>query len=138
MYSKNDPKDEASYRGMRTKESNSKAETRAIALFVSHQGILRSKDAKKLGIHPRMIHALVESGKIEKLARGLYALPNLPGHAHPDLVTVFAKIPYGVLCLISALFFHNLTTQIPHFIYLAIQQGKKPAVPAGRFSRVIK
>lgn len=101
-------------------------EDRALQTFSSHGGILRSSDAIKLGIHPRILYRLKETGKIQLLQRGLYCFPNLPGHTNPDLVTIVMKIPSAVVCLISALYFHKLTTQIPHFIYIAVKQGYKP------------
>lgn len=103
-------------------------EERALKTFSAHGGILRSNDAIKLGIHPRTLYCLREMGKIQQLQRGLFCLPNLPGHTNPDLVTVAKKIPTGVICLISALYFHKLTTQIPHFIYVAVKKGYNPPV----------
>lgn len=103
-----------------------KLEEGAIALFQAHGGILRSCDAIRYGIHPRTLYALRDSGMVEQIQRGLFSIPGLPGHAQPDLVTVAKKVPKGVICLISALFFHRLTTQIPHFIYVAVKQGYKP------------
>lgn len=108
----------------RKKDQN--IEERALETFACHGGILRSKDAIKLGIHPRILYHLKETGKIQLLQRGLFCLPNLPGHRNPDLVTIAKKISTGVVCLISALYFHKLTTQIPHFIYIAVKQGYKP------------
>lgn len=108
------------------RKKNSNIEKQAIEIFQSHGGILRSNDAIKLGIHPRTLYGLKEEGKIEMLQRGLFCLPGLPGHTQPDLVTVAKMVPGGVLCLISALYFHRLTSQIPHFIYIAVKQGYKP------------
>ncbi|MCI0382264.1 MAG: type IV toxin-antitoxin system AbiEi family antitoxin domain-containing protein [Chlamydiae bacterium] len=108
------------------RKKNQKIEQTAIEIFKSQGGILRYKDALKLGIHPRTLYALKNAGTIEQLQRGLFCLQGLPGHTQPDFVTVAKKIPDGVICLISALFFHKLTTQIPHFIYLAVKKGYKP------------
>lgn len=108
------------------RKKNLSIEKQAIEIFQSHGGILRSNDAIKLGIHPRTLYGLKEEGKIELLQRGLFCLPGLPGHTQPDLVTVAKLVPGGVLCLISALYFHRLTSQIPHFIYIAVKQGYKP------------
>ncbi len=101
-------------------------EKRALETFRSHGGILRSSEAIKLGIHPRTLYALRDKGMLEELQRGLYCLPGLPFHSHPDLVTVSKIVPNGVICLVSSLFFHGLTTQIPHFIYIALEKGCKP------------
>jgi predicted transcriptional regulator of viral defense system len=101
-------------------------EKKALEVFKAHGGIMRSSDAIKHGIHPRTLYTLRDAGLLEQIQKGLYCLPRLPGHTQPDLVTVAKKVPNGVICLISALFFHKLTTHIPHFIYLAVRQGYKP------------
>jgi len=108
------------------RKKNKEIEKKALEIFRIHGGILRSSDAIKQGIHPRTLYALRDAGLIEQIQKGLYCLPGLPGHTQPDLVTVAKKIPQGIVCLVSALFFHRLTTQIPHFIYLAVRRGYKP------------
>lgn len=108
-----------------TKKKNQKIE-KALEIFKANGGILRSSDAIRQGIHPRTLYSLKDLGLLEQIQKGLYCLPGLPGHTQPDLVSIAKKIPSGVVCLISALFFHQLTTQIPHFIYLAVRQGYKP------------
>lgn len=111
----------------------------ALALFRQH-GILRTSDALRLGIHPRVLYALRDAGLIESLSRGLYRLADLPLLAYPDLVTVAHKIPQAVVCLISALAFHGLTTQIPHAVDVALPpqvarpQLTYPPLRAFRFS----
>ena len=75
-------------------------------------GMLHTSDAIRLGIAPRILYALRDSGAVAELARGLYRLADLPPLSQPDLVTVALKIPKGVICLISALEFHDLTKQI--------------------------
>jgi len=62
-------------------------------------------------------------GIVESLSRGLYRLAQLPPLAEPDLVSVALKVPRGVVCLVSALAYHDLTTQIPHEICLALERG---------------
>lgn len=96
---------------------------KALAAFAEHHGILRTKDALALGIHPRTLYALRDAGEIERLSRGLYRLANLPPLSHPDLVVVAQRYPKATICLISALDFHGLTTQIPHVVDVAIEQG---------------
>ena len=95
-------------------------------LFRSSGGILRTSDALKKGIHRRTLYALRDAGQLDRLERGLYRLADLPLLSEPDLVTVAHKIPRGVVCLISALSFHGLTTQIPHAIYVALKRGAEP------------
>ncbi len=92
----------------------------ALTLFREHTGILRTSDALRLGIHPRTLYALRDAGLVEPLSRGLYRLAELQPLAYPDLVTVAHKIPQVVVCLVSALAFHGLTTQIPHAVDIAL------------------
>jgi predicted transcriptional regulator of viral defense system len=96
------------------------------ALFREHGGILKTSDALRAGIHPRTLYKMRDEGIIEVLSRGLYRLGNLRPLSNPDFVTVALRIPNGVLCLISALAFHDITTQIPHEIYIAVERGSRP------------
>jgi predicted transcriptional regulator of viral defense system len=66
------------------------------------------------------------SGILEQLTRGLYRLADLPPLGNPDLVSVSLKIPNGVICLISALAYHEITTQVPHEVYVALERGTEP------------
>jgi predicted transcriptional regulator of viral defense system len=89
-------------------------------------GILRTGDALDHGIHPRTLYAMRDAGMLDRLDRGLYRLSDLPPLSDPDLVTVANKIPKGVICLISALYFHDITTQIPHAVSIAVPRGTEP------------
>ena len=62
----------------------------------------------------------VTQGELEQHTRGVFRLSGLPSLGEPDLVTVAKRVPKGVLCLISALAFHHMTTQVPHRIQLAL------------------
>ena len=97
--------------------------TRALSAFRAAGGTLRTRDALAVGIHPRTLYELRDSGRVEQLSRGLFRLAEAPPLGNPDLVTVALKIPDGVLCLISALDWYELTTQVPHEIYVAIPRG---------------
>lgn len=89
-------------------------------VFRTHGGTLRTTEALAAGIHPRTLYAMRDAGEVKPLARGIYRLGNLPPLGNPDLATVAKRIPHGVICLISALSFHDLTTQVPHEIHIAI------------------
>ena len=95
------------------------------ALFRERGGTLRTSEAPRLGIAPRTLYAMRDAGVIEPLARGLYRLADLPHLSNPDLVIVAHKIPQGVVCLVSALAYHELTTQIPHAVDIALQSGSR-------------
>jgi predicted transcriptional regulator of viral defense system len=91
--------------------------------FRSSGGVLRMNEALRAGIHRRMLYSMLEAGVIEQLSRGLYRLADLPPLGNPDLVSVSLKIPNGVICLISALAYHEITTQVPHEVYVALERG---------------
>ena len=94
--------------------------------FRSNGGVLRMNQALRDGIHRRMLYSMLEAGVIERLNRGLYRLTDLPPLGNPDLVSVSLKIPNGVICLISALAYHEITTQVPHEVYVALERGTEP------------
>ena len=94
-----------------------------IAEFKRNKGILRFSAMLKAGFHRTEIKSLVESGKIEKIGRGIYHLKSGPSLSSPDLVTVALQAPKGVICLISALSYHNATDEVPHSVSVAIPRG---------------
>lgn len=95
-------------------------ERRAEAAFRRHLGVLRTSHALKLGIHPRILYRLRDAGRLVSVTRGVYRLAELPEPSHPDLLVVARRVPQAVICLISALSFHGLTTQIPHEVHIAL------------------
>jgi predicted transcriptional regulator of viral defense system len=100
---------------------------KALAIFRQHQGVMRTSQAIGQGIAPRTLYALRDTGLITQESRGLYRLSEMPAGSYSDLIQVALKVPKGVICLISALAFHELTTQIPHYVYLALpQSSEKP------------
>lgn len=110
---------------------------RPIAIFKARPAGIHTAEALRLGIHPRTLYAMRDAGLIERLGRGLYRLTKAPPLTSPDLVTAALKVPKGVLCLISALSFHDITTQIPHAVHVALPFGtERPRLdsPQTRFS----
>ncbi|MBI3550889.1 MAG: type IV toxin-antitoxin system AbiEi family antitoxin domain-containing protein [Elusimicrobia bacterium] len=108
-----------------------------LGIFKSHGGMMRTTQALGLGIHPRDLYAMKAAGVLEQISRGLYRASGLKPLANPDLITVALKIPKGIICLISALAFHEITTQIPHEVHVALPQGsEKPRLdhPPTRFA----
>jgi predicted transcriptional regulator of viral defense system len=98
----------------------------AASVFRQHGGVLRTMEAIRFGIHPRTLYAMRDAGRLERLGRGLYRLADLPPLGHPDLVSVAIRVPDGVLCLLSALTMHGITTEIPHEIHVALKRGARP------------
>jgi predicted transcriptional regulator of viral defense system len=98
---------------------------RAVKALRTQGGVLRTVEILKAGIHPRTLYAMRQAGIVRQLGRGLYRLAEHSEFSNPDLILVAKKVPKGIICLLSALSFHNLTTQIPHEIYLALRRGSE-------------
>lgn len=79
--------------------------------------------ARALGIHPAALYELRNNGQLTELARGLYRLADMREAENPDLAVVGVRAPNAVVCLISALSYHGITTQIPAAIHLAVPRG---------------
>jgi predicted transcriptional regulator of viral defense system len=107
------------------KKANQKYE-KAKAIFREHGGILKASDAIHEGIHPRTLYEMRDKGIVEVLSRGLYRLADLRPLSNQDLISVSLRIPHGVVCLISALAFHGITSQVPHEVYIAVERVSRP------------
>ena len=111
-----------------------------IHYFRKHGGVLRFTDILKAGFHPDSLTAIEKKGKVEKIARGLYRVVDYKPGSHPDLVIASLQAPKGAICLISALSFHEATSEIPRHVDIAIPQGthanriKYPPVKFYRFA----
>ena len=111
------------YRAMSESPNTSK---RAITTFRRQGGTVRMSDALENGISRHTLYGLRDQGLIEQVSRGVYRLAELTPLSNPDLVTVALRIPKGVVCLVSALSYHELTTEIPHEVSIAVERGKEP------------
>ncbi len=112
----------------------------ARSVFEKRGGTLRTSEALAAGIHPRTLYSMRDRGELDQAGRGLFRLTDLPPLSEPDIVMVAKKVPQGVICLISALALHQLTTQIPHEIHLALPRSARhpkldgPPIQIFRFS----
>lgn len=95
---------------------------RARNVFRRAGGMLRAGQARAAGVHPRTLARMVDEGLLIRVSRGVYQLPDAP-LGDPDLAVVALKVPSGVVCLVSALAIHDLTTQIPHAVDVAVPPG---------------
>jgi predicted transcriptional regulator of viral defense system len=104
----------------------------------SHGGWLRQREALDLGVHPRWLSRLVEEGTIERVSKGLYRLAQDTGTTYESFVAAAHAVPGGVVCLLSALAYYELTTSNPSEVYLAIPRtawAPKIDYPPIRFFR---
>ena len=90
-------------------------------------GVLRVKDLSTRGIHHEHLRRLCRSGKLDRVGRGLYRLPDADVTEHATLATMAKRFPNGVICLLSALRFHGIGTQNPREVWMALCRGS--AIP---------
>jgi predicted transcriptional regulator of viral defense system len=84
--------------------------------------LLRARDVTRQGLPTIALTRLVQAGKLERVARGLYGLPGAEISEHRSLAEVSARVPRGVVCLLSALRVHEIGTQAPFEVWIAIPQ----------------
>jgi predicted transcriptional regulator of viral defense system len=96
----------------------------ALKIFRRQGGVMKTNQALMQGIHPAALYRLVDDGQLIRLARGFYRLTSAQEFSNPDLAVAAAKSPDAVVCLISALAFHGITTQVPRVVYLAVPRGR--------------
>jgi predicted transcriptional regulator of viral defense system len=102
--------------------------------------LLRARELTALGLPTVTLTRLVQAGKLERAGRGLYSLPDAPISAHRSLAEVSVRVPKGVICLLSALEVHEIGTQAPFEVWIAIPQHMvtprldRPAIRVVRMS----
>lgn len=96
---------------------------------VKRRGILRSRDLSESGIPRAYLRRLVDEGVLANPGRGLYVLADAEPSLHQSLIEACTRVPHGVICLLSALQYHGLTTQAPFEVWLAIgASARRPKV----------
>jgi len=104
--------------------------TSRILALLQQRGVVRPRDLTALGVSPNNLWRLERAGLIERVGRGLYIRMDGATSEKHTLVEAAARVPHGVICLLSALRFHELTTQNPHEVWLAIDvRARAPREP---------
>ena len=99
----------------------------------AEMGAFRLGDARSRGVHPETVYRLVRRGQLERVGRGLYRAAEAMVTEHHGLVLATMVVPNGVVCLLSALSFHGLTTQLPFEVWMALdRRAAAPRDPAVR------
>ncbi|HRE87997.1 MAG TPA: AbiEi antitoxin N-terminal domain-containing protein [Myxococcota bacterium] len=95
-------------------------------LRLARRGPIRARDLEAKGIPRSTLTRLVASGELEHVDRGLYRLADAPLTESASLAEVGKRVPHGVICLLSALQFHGLTTEVPFAVWLLIDRHARP------------
>jgi len=92
---------------------------------IRSQGVIRAKELKLLGIHQESLKRLLSQGLLVRSGRGVYTLPDIDLTENQSLIEACVRVPHGIVCLLSALRFHELTTQAPYEVWLAIANSAR-------------
>ena len=119
---------------------NPSTQTVRVLKLARQKGLLRASDLAAAGIPRVVLTRLTAIGQLERLGRGLYRLPETQTSENESLAAIALKVPQAVFCLLTALQFHELTTQLPHELWIAMPRGshapniKYPPVKMIQFS----
>ena len=103
------------------------SKTELVARMVRRSGVFRSRDLDGGGIPRQYLRQAKERGLVQQVGRGLYVARDTPATEHHSLAGAAKRVPNGIICLLSALRFHGLTTQSPHEVWMAIsRKARRP------------
>lgn len=108
------------------------------ALALARTQILRTRDVESFGVSRKKLAGLVASGDLVRTGRGLYISPDFELTEHHSLAEVSKRFPQAVICLLSALQFHELSLEMPHEIWIALPKGSRIPRPKGFQLRVMR
>ncbi len=100
--------------------------TQRVLDLVGQKGLLRASDLDAIHAPRVVLTRLTAAGLLEKVERGLYRLPDAQVSEFESLATIATKVPQAVFCLLTALQFHELTTQLPRQLWIAMPRGSHP------------
>jgi len=113
------------YTDLSREVSMKKKEEKIYKVFKAHEGFARTKDILMTGIHHREIKRVRDEGQIIRVKRGLYRLAEIPLISNQGFIDLARAVPGGVICLLSALSYYELTTFSSTIISMAICRGSR-------------
>lgn len=105
-----------------------------ILLLAARQGVVTPSDVKAIGLAPENLNRMAAQGLLVRVARGLYEHPDFSPTEHHSYVEVARSVPKGVICLISALSMHEIGTQMPWEVWVAVPRGLR--LPKSRLTKM--
>jgi predicted transcriptional regulator of viral defense system len=124
---------------MQLLNSGAMSQSAHILAFAQHHRMLKAADLREHGWSPQLLQRLHQMGQLQRVSRGVYSLPNAEITEHHTLLEVCQRVPKGVLCLLTALQYHGIGTQMPHAVWVALPEGTQaPAMgyPTLRIARL--
>ncbi len=108
---------------IRIQNSVASTQTEQLLALATHKRLLRSADVRAIGVSPQLLVNLQQKGQLVRVARGVYSLPDAPITEHQTLIEVCQRVPKAVVCLLSALRYHDVGTQAPHQVWIALPES---------------
>jgi len=99
------------------------SQTERLLKFIRDHGVIRARDLAAMNVPRVVLQRLAKRGQIARRSRGVYTSPDHEATRHTDLAEVAVRAPGATICLISALEFHELTTQVPHAVWIMIDRN---------------
>jgi predicted transcriptional regulator of viral defense system len=104
--------------------------TERVRRLVRSRGVVRPRDVEKAGLPTSILYRLRDRGEVQQVGPGLFRDPNAAVTENHGLAEAAKLVPGGVVCLLSALSFHGIGTQVPHEVWLALRaHSKRPSLP---------
>lgn len=101
-------------------------------------GLVRPRDLEAIGVPRVALQRAVDRGQVVRRARGVYAKPDHATTRHTDVAAVAARSPKAIVCLLSALDYHRLTTQVPHAVWIMIHKSAHRPIITSPAMRVVR
>jgi predicted transcriptional regulator of viral defense system len=105
---------------------------------VQRHGVVCTRDLEAIGVPRVALQRAVDRGRLIRRARGVYVKPDHTATRHTDLATVGARSPNAIVCLVSALEYHGLTTQVPHAVWIMIHKSAHRPTITSPATRVVR
>ena len=109
-----------------------------IIQYIGEHGIVRSRDIEAIGFPRQYLVRLHRQGKLNRPARGIYTLPDADVTEHHSYAEVTKRVPQATVCLLSALVFHEITTQSPASVWIALSKGARTPALASPSLRMVR
>lgn len=109
-----------------------------IVQYIGQHGIVRPRDIEAIGLPREYLVRLHRQGKLKRPGRGIYTLPDANVTEHHSYAEVAKRVPQAVICLLSALTFHDITTQSPAALWIALGKGARTPVLTSPSLRIVR